>query len=67
MVGGWRTRLHHAAGRFVLFSDILNDRILRYDEVSNVLMSSSRQPALRTVVRSTGKADSSPVSTASAG
>jgi gluconolactonase len=25
---------YHAAGRFVLFSDIPNDRILRYDEVS---------------------------------
>ena len=25
---------HHAAGRFVLFSDIPNDRVLRYDEVT---------------------------------
>jgi gluconolactonase len=25
---------HHAAGRFVLFSDISNDRVLRYDEVT---------------------------------
>jgi gluconolactonase len=25
---------YHAAGRFVLFSDIPNDRVLRYDEVS---------------------------------
>jgi gluconolactonase len=26
---------YHAAGRFVLFSDIPNDRVLRYDEVTN--------------------------------
>ena len=33
--GRWLERPgYHAAGRFVLFSDIPNDRILRYDEVS---------------------------------
>src|SRR5215213_7595593 len=34
-VGRWLERpAYHPAGRFVLFSDIPNDRVLRYDEVS---------------------------------
>ena len=46
---------YHAAGRFVLFSDIPNDRILRYDEVTertDVFL----QLALRTGARSIGRA-----------
>jgi gluconolactonase len=58
---------YHPAGRFVLFSDIPNDRVLRYDEVSertDVFLTPAGFPNGRTV---DGRVDSSPVSTVDGG
>ena len=55
------------AGRYLVFSDIPNDRILRWDETTGAVGAFRQPPATPTVTRSTGRAAWSAASTAAAG
>jgi gluconolactonase len=50
------------AGRYLVWSDIPNDRMMRFDESSGAV-----RPGIPTATRSTARAASSPASTATEG
>ena len=50
-------------GRYVLWSDIPNDRIMRWDEETGMVSSSGSPRTIRTAIRATVRAGSSPAST----
>ena len=58
---------YHPAGRFVLFSDIPNDRVLRYDEVTEQVTEFATGSGSPTGGRPTRSPASSPASTATDG
>ena len=50
------------AGRYLVWSDIPNNRMLRYDEPSGDVSVSASPPSTRTATQSTTRAGSSPAS-----
>ena len=56
-----------AAGRYLVWSDIPNNRMMRYDEPTGESRSSASPPTIRTAIRSTIRAGWSPASISRAG